>query len=91
MTAPFRADRLSRVRFEGTNDLGRLFGDTVEGPAELRNVRLVNCRLGDQVRVVNVGGSIENYEIDDGATVENVGKISAGPKPDSAMAWKSAS
>ena len=73
----FQTDRLSDVRFQGSVQLGRLSEHAIGGPAELHNVRLVNCRVGHQVRIVNVGGCIENYHIGDGATIENVGTMSA--------------
>lgn len=61
--------RIRNVGFKGTVAIGRLDGNN----AEIRNALIDNCRIGHNVRIVNVGVAIRNYEIADGAVIENVG------------------
>ncbi len=41
----------------------------------VRNASLINCAIGNRVRIANVGGHIANYEIGDDALIENVGTL----------------
>ncbi len=80
----FEAARVSNVHFAGAIRIGTLQGETigrfgVAQPAEIRSARLVDCQLGDNVRVVNVGLQLANYDIGDGACIENVGSMTAKP------------
>jgi hypothetical protein len=81
----FDARRVRDVDFVGPIRIGAL-GNGPErehaaaGPAEIRRARLVDCRLGDRVRVVNVGRTLQGYDIEDGACVEDVGLMTSGPE-----------
>ncbi|MFW6170009.1 MAG: DUF4954 family protein [Planctomycetota bacterium] len=77
----FQAALVENVRFDGEIQLGALgdaASDAADGPSRIRNARLVNCRLGDHVRVDNIGVHVCGYEIGDGAVIENVGLLEAG-------------
>ncbi|MFW6172006.1 MAG: DUF4954 family protein [Planctomycetota bacterium] len=77
----FQAAWVENVRFEGDIQLGAL-GDPVAGAAGglsgIRHARLVDCRLGDHVRIENIGVRISGYEIGDGAAIEHVGLLESG-------------
>lgn len=74
----FQARLVWNTHFEGPVRLGALGGQT--GGAEpkvslIRNARLIDCRVGDHVRIENIGVHIRRYEIGDGAVIENVGTL----------------
>ncbi len=74
----FQAACVHATRFGGSVRIGALGGHTGGGepqPAEIRNARLVDCTLGHQVRVVNVGVRLARYDIGDGASIEDVGTL----------------
>lgn len=79
---PFDPSRVHRVCFRGPVQIGRLRDDGEANDANgessrLEGVTLINCRLGECVRIVNVGRHIANYRIEDRVVIEHVGEISA--------------
>ena len=83
VAAGFDATRARNVTFSGKVKVGSLNGvvsvDGVELPSGLSNVTLVNCEVGDDVRVANVGSHIANYRIGDRAVVTDVGRMATRP------------
>jgi len=81
----FDAHTISRSRFEGRCVLGR-FSAThelaagVRIPAGVYDATVVNCRIGDNALVRNVG-LLANYFIGEGAVVSSVGEMIASAKP----------
>ncbi|MCC7263343.1 MAG: DUF4954 family protein [Candidatus Latescibacteria bacterium] len=80
----FSPRRVQRVRFDGQVRIGSLQGRVtldggVELPAELTDATIVNCTLGDEVRVTRIGSHLANYEIGDRAVVSGVGLMVTGP------------
>jgi len=80
----FDPTRVRRVRFGGQVRLGSLQGRValdggVELPCELADATLVNCTLGDEVRVTRVGSHLANYEIGDRAVISDVGAMATAP------------
>jgi hypothetical protein len=80
----FDPHRVRRVHFAGRVRLGALRGhvrleDAVELPAEIADATLVDCTLGDGVRVCNVGGYLARYAVGDGAAIVDVGTLSTRP------------
>lgn len=61
--------RIRNVEFKGDIEIGKM----LSGNSEIRNAMIDNCRIGDNVRIVNVGVAIRNYEIDNDAEIQNVG------------------
>ena len=79
----FDPDRVAHVHFSGEVRLGALNASITDSsgvvqPAELHRARLVNCRLADNVRIVNVG-KLANYDVASGACIENVGRMECHP------------
>ncbi len=75
----FKPDRVKRSGFYGQIRLGALEGDVsftgADLPAEISDATLINCVLGDNVRVTRVRGHLANYRIGDGAVVTDVGQM----------------
>ena len=70
--------------FLGTVQIGTLSG-TVAGPGGLEkpcgiyNAMVLNCTIGDGVRIANVGVHLANYTIGDHVSIENVGTMQTNP------------
>lgn len=84
VTDPFDPSRVRDVRFEGGVKIGSLAGTvtTASGlkrPCGIEEATLINCTLGDGVRIANVGSHIANYCIGDGVCIEDVGVIQTDP------------
>jgi hypothetical protein len=78
----FDAHRVSGAHFGGQVRLGALQGRTATSPpkpAGIDHACLVECVVGDDVRIANVGVHIAHYEIGDGAVIENVGTVETRP------------
>lgn len=79
----FDARRVRRVRFAGAVTIGALDGEvTLDGvalPAELADATLVDCELGDNVRVAQVRSHLANYRVGSGAVVADVGRMAVRP------------
>jgi hypothetical protein len=78
---PFVVQRYRNVRFSGEIKLGSASGEYVlpdgfAGKCGIYNAALQDCTVGKNVYINNVAQYIYNYEIADGAIIENVGVIS---------------
>ncbi|MGM0489949.1 MAG: DUF4954 family protein [Planctomycetota bacterium] len=76
----FQAALVENARFGGEVRLGALGGPAsgaAGGTSRIRNASLVNCRLGNHVRMDNIGVRVSGYDIGDGAAIENVGLLEA--------------
>ncbi|MHB8865738.1 MAG: DUF4954 family protein, partial [Pirellulaceae bacterium] len=79
---PFDPTRVVSTHFGGQVQIGSLAGLTRTSPAKpagIQHACLIDCVVGDHVRIVNVGIHIHNYEIGEGAAIENVGTLEARP------------
>ncbi|MDP6778678.1 MAG: DUF4954 family protein [Candidatus Latescibacteria bacterium] len=80
----FDPGRVRNADLLGSVRIGDLGGDVAVGggaslPAGVYDATLVNCELGDNVRVANVRSHMSNYRIGDGAAVLDVGEMSTNP------------
>jgi len=80
----FDPGRVHEAFFEGGVKIGSLAGAVtsasgLERPCVIEDATLINCTVGDGVRIVNVGSHIANYCIGDGACIEDVGVIQTNP------------
>jgi hypothetical protein len=83
-TSDFTTTHIYDVRFVGTVRLGRLEGevgdDTGETrPAGIYRATLNNCTVGNRARIAQVRSQVANYDIGEGAVVEDVGLLRAHP------------
>ncbi|MFV2068472.1 MAG: DUF4954 family protein, partial [Pirellulales bacterium] len=81
---PFLPERTRNVRLIGSVKIGVLEGTFaitpgLEKPAGLYNALIANCTIGNGVRVAQIGSHLANYEIGDGACIENVGSLETRP------------
>lgn len=74
---PFLSDRIWQTTFEGINTIGSFASENEhdENVPGIYYSRLINCEVGDQVRIDQVK-CLENYKIGSGCTIEDVGKLS---------------
>ena len=76
--AAFKPDLIWHTIFEGKNSLG-LYGhqseDEVKQDVGIFHARVINCQIGDQVRIENVK-RLENYDIGDYCILEDIGTLS---------------
>jgi hypothetical protein len=68
------------VAFFGRVILGSLAGTVtdahgIDKPCGLYEATIIDCTIGDGVRIANVGVHVAGYEIADGACIENVGTM----------------
>ncbi len=81
LVAPdFSASRVLHVQFDGNVHIGNQEGQVQCGeglakPAGIYNAYVANCTIGNGVRIANIGSHLANYQIDDGACIENVGTM----------------
>ena len=80
----FDPQRVRNTHFGGKVRIGALEGTVkmageVELPAEIADATLVNCTLGDNVRIARIGSHIANYDIGAGATIADVGTLATNP------------
>lgn len=80
----FDPARVHDVCFEGAVKIGSLTGSVVnvsglERPCGIEEATLINCTLGDGVRIARIGSHIANYTIGDGACIEDVGVMQTNP------------
>lgn len=76
----FNALRVRGTHFIGQIRIGRLAGNTkgshgLEKSSGIYNATIIDCSLGDNVRIANVGVHIANYDIADKVCIENVGTM----------------
>lgn len=77
----FQASLVQNVHFAGRVILGALSGATATAtgePSLIRNARIVDCRLGDDVRIENIGVRMARYDVESGAVIQNVGLLETG-------------
>jgi len=84
VTDGFNPHRVINVQFLGPVQLGRFtenikFPDGLEKPSGIYNAALANCTIADNVRISNIGVHLSNYDIANGACIENVGTMAARP------------
>ncbi len=59
---------------------GTVAGDgAIQKPCGIYQALVSNCTIGDRARIANVGLHIANYDIGDGACIENAGRIETRP------------
>ena len=80
----FDPARVHDVVFEGEVKLGTLAGEVttasgLQRPAAIEEATLINCTLGDNVRIARIGSHIANYGVGDGACIEDVGVMQTNP------------
>ena len=76
--------RVQNAHFAGKIRIGSLQGTvSVEGgvelPASILDATLVNCVLGDDVRIAHIGSHIANYVVETGACIVDVGTMATRP------------
>lgn len=72
-------ESLRNVRLDGHCRIGVL-GDADHPGSGIENARLEDCVIADGVTIRNVGGSIRNAVVEEGAVIENVGRIEFEPE-----------
>ena len=80
----FDPNRVRNATLLGSVRIGEVGGDVSVGggvslPAGVYGATLVNCELGDNVRVANVRSHLSSYRIGDGAAVLDVGEMATNP------------
>lgn len=80
----FDPRRVRNVHFSGSVTIGSLDGSVGVGggmslPAGLYDATLVDCEIGDNVRIAKVRGHVARMRIGNGVRVEDVGEIVARP------------
>ncbi len=80
----FDPHRVKNAVFVGRVAIGVLkgsvtLGDGTELPAGISDAVLVNCELGDNVRVARIGSHLANYRIGNGAVITDVGAMATAP------------
>jgi hypothetical protein len=72
----FVAERVHNARFIGRVRIGRNDGtvvvDGISRQCGIYNALVINCQIGDNVLISNIGSSIHNYRIEENAVIENV-------------------
>jgi len=80
----FDPQRVQRTSFSGAVEIGSLQGSVeVEGgielPSGIADATIVDCTLGDDVRINRVHGHLANYDVEDGAVITDVGTMVTQP------------
>jgi len=80
----FNPARVRNVQFLGRVHVGRFTGGIklaggLEKPSGIYCATIVDCTIGDDVRISNVGVHIANYDIGPNACIENVGTMLTRP------------
>jgi hypothetical protein len=75
----FQPANIQRVHFAGEVRLGNCSGRIADRAAGLYDAVVVNCTIGDGVRIAKVGVQLANYTIGDGACIENIGLLQTSP------------
>lgn len=84
VATPLNTSRYQNVKFSGEITLGIADGEvTLEGgikiPTGIYNATLHNVTVGDNVYISDIANYIANYDIADGAFIENVNRIVTRP------------
>ncbi len=74
--------RLRYCHFRGRVSVSNLSGCVVdvhgtEKPCGLYNATIIDCGIGNKVRIANVRGHLSNYDVEDDVCIEDVGTIGA--------------
>ncbi|MCC6680281.1 MAG: DUF4954 family protein [Phycisphaeraceae bacterium] len=80
----FDPARVHNVRFEGDVTLGALAGDVTSAsglsrPCAIADACLINCTVGNNVRIARIGTHIAHYHVSHGACIEDVGLMQTNP------------
>lgn len=79
----FDPSRIHHVEFVEQVRIGRLTGSTrcfgVEKPSGIFHATLVNCSVGDTVRIAGIRGHLAHYDIQDHVCIEDVGCMVTNP------------
>ncbi len=78
----FETTRIRDAHFGGQVRLGAICGMTQTVPARpaaIERATLVDCAVGDHVRIANVGVHLANYQVGEGAVIEDVGTVETRP------------
>jgi hypothetical protein len=80
----FDPQRVRNAHFGGKVRIGALEGEVemaggVKMAAEIVDATLINCTLGDNVRIVRIGSHVANYDIGDGVVITDVGTLATNP------------
>jgi carbonic anhydrase/acetyltransferase-like protein (isoleucine patch superfamily) len=79
----FTAERVRNTAFFGEVELGNNEGwvllDGLKRPCGIGNATIANCRIGRDVYIAAIGSAIVNYDIEDGAVVEDVSGLVTEP------------
>lgn len=76
----FDVGSVRNVRFGGEVFIGvcgtaLTDADGVKRRSGIYNSEIINCRIGDDIFISNIGSYIANYDIEDNVIIENTGKI----------------
>ena len=76
----FDPDCVRGVQFAGQVKIGQQSGTVtstsgLQKPCGIYDASLIDCCVGENVRIANIGVHIANYDIGDNACIENVGTI----------------
>jgi hypothetical protein len=81
--AAFDTECVRDVHFSGTIQLGDLSGTIksagLDKACGVYRASLADCTVGTGCRIANVGVHIANYDIEDGACIENIGLMHTNP------------
>ena len=80
----FDTTRIKDAHFLGQVKIGSLCGDVkdtggIEKPCGIYNATIVNCTIGDNSRIAEVGVHIANYDIAENVCIENVATMQTNP------------
>lgn len=84
VSEPFDPNRLRRVSFGGTVFIGALCGK-VEGEggvalrSEITDATIIDCEIGDDVRIAGIRGHLSNYVVEDHAVLTDIGTMATSP------------
>jgi hypothetical protein len=80
----FSPNSVRNVHFHGKVEIGNLNDKIktirgIEMPCGIYNATIIDCTIGDQVRIANIGVHISNYDIADNVCIENVATMQTNP------------
>jgi hypothetical protein len=81
VAAGFRTDRIQRATFSGRVELGDNSGsiraDGLEKPCGIYDAAIAGCRIGNHVRIAQIGSVISRYDIAESALIEGLFSMAA--------------
>jgi hypothetical protein len=73
--------RINNVQFEGLVRIGDTSGgslvDGIELPCGLYGATILNCDIGDHVRIANIGSVLSNYIIENNVVIQDVAALAS--------------